>query len=161
MKSSIRRTMELLRQHLLRDAVPDMSDWSETEQLVWYLHHGQSTTQAALNVEEELRAEKEALKQQPGADEATSLPDEEVKADAPPSDPPPIAAAPPMPRAPEPEPVFPPLPSTLGFTPDADEQRRIDFMNERTRWRERTEADYYWERSGGGVIHEYDPLAEE
>ena len=148
MKEVNRRRHERLRRALRGEPEFDTIGWEG------------STTWAAIRLERELRAEEAARERQVAAEKASPHGDDAPMDDAKPDDTAPIGQAPRRPL-PAPDPPAPPPPPPI-FTPDADTQRRIDYANEKARWRLRTrDDDFSWERERGGVIHEYDPLAEE
>ena len=132
-----------------------------------------SSTAAAIEAERILRAEEEArAKSEPKVDEASPREDEAMADDATAGEPEMATAS----TAPHPRPTGTPpvvkkkslLPwpdlETVppAFTPDADHQRRIEWLDAHARFRLRTAEDCYWERSRAGrVLHEYDVLGEE
>ncbi len=147
MKEANRRRRDRLRRQLLGEPEPDMTGWDVMDQLEWYARNGRLA---------ELIMEAEKLSD---AEPARSPPREFAGDQRKPIEP--AAAAASHASLPEPEPEPPPALPPPMFTPDADEQRRLDWLNETARWRLREDDDHYWEQPSGGVIHEYDPLAEE
>ena len=162
--------MDQARRHAWGAEVPDMTGWDVMDQLLWYADNGRlNELIAEINRDDKGAANAPERAAPEQATPLPALPPPELPplndgrtAEAPAAGKRPRAArASAKARAPGPMPDFPPLPTTLGYTPDADEQRRIDYRNEHARWRLRRAEDYDWEQERGGLIHEYDVLGEE